>query len=107
MAVYEKYYTVNIVAIISVLNGDNTDVNNLVSVSENKVVANNTDKTTVVSVPNSYSHFAVILSGLDVEKYADLSLAICAYSYDGEKVSYLNNEGKNIPEVFVLGDILK
>lgn len=77
---------------------------NILSVSENKVVG--AQNTVVAEIENDYASFDFILFGFSESQY-ELALAVCAYVYDGNEISYLASESTVAPTTVTLKTVIE
>lgn len=63
------------------------------------------ENTVVAPVIGAYSSYEFILSGFG-QNMLDIALAMCAYVYDGEKISYLATEATSTPTAITLNEII-
>lgn len=84
------------VVISIVENAENLDLLN-VDVS-GKITPVNPSKTATADVPKTYTGFSVKLTGFNAN-LTDLNFVLCAYSYDGEKITYLSDVATNQPKL--------
>lgn len=82
--------------IISIV--ENTENLNLINIdTDGKITPVNPSKTAVADVSKTYKGFSVRLDGFNAS-LADLNFVLCAYSYDGEKITYLSDVATNQPK---------
>ncbi|MBQ4509493.1 MAG: leucine-rich repeat domain-containing protein [Clostridia bacterium] len=82
--------------IISIV--ENIENLNLVNIdTDGKITPVNPSKTAVADVSKTYKGFSVRLDGFN-SSLANLNFVLCAYSYDGEKITYLSDVATNQPK---------
>ncbi|MBR2025449.1 MAG: hypothetical protein IKA02_06550 [Clostridia bacterium] len=59
---------------------------------------------TKVAISNEYSSFELVLTGFTNESM-DKALVMCAYSYDGTKITYLTNTENTVPKTVTYNQI--
>lgn len=83
------------------------DINNINLVdidAEGNVTPINSNKTAVSTVLDTYTGFSIKLSGFNAN-LTDLNVVLCAYAYDGEKISYLSNIATDVPQIIQVGQM--
>ena len=80
-----------------------SETENILSVENDTVVG--TSKTVVAEIDGDYTAFDFVLSGFDANQKG-LALVMCAYVYDGENVSYMNNSMSNVPSTITLQAVI-
>ncbi len=81
-----------------------TKTENILSVSENKVVG--AANTVVAEVSSDYIAFDFVLFGFSEAQY-DLALVMCAYVYDGNGISYLTDVSAVAPSTVTLKSVVE
>ena len=80
------------------------EAGSVLTVDDGKIVGSG--KTVVAPVTSVYSSFDFILSGFG-KGQETIALAVCAYVYDGESISYFTSSESEVPTMITLQEVIE